>query len=269
MSWGEEVMGVCKFVSSAKLVEYLEQELLEALNRRGLYDISQYGWLDDDLADPDYSGLARWQAGELVGWPGLNHQALKSHGYSFISHMQTSLHSLGLALVFAEGSLEGDSLFCEEAVGSHCRDVALKLGLAAISLRNLFVALTDREEDSAGSAMMDSRTFRAPFARACAEEAGNTDAEMNAHLGRIDSIASEIAGKCSLCEQLSHGLAAMPLAMKCSDREEAKAPFSTREEMIQDLCDWYDLMIEAGNSIFVLFDYMHGPRPVGRVSAAR
>ncbi len=262
-------MGICKFVSSAKLVEYLEQEFLEALNRRGIYDISQFGWLDDDIPDPDYRGLACWQAGALVAASGDNR--LRQSGNGFVSYMHSSLQSLGLALVFADGGREHVSLFCEEALGSNCRDVVFKLGLASICLRDFFITLTGTGggDISKGAGQMDPETFQAPFARAYADLDRDVDEGLLGHFSRIDSLAADIAGKCHLCERFSRDLGglAMPFAFVCPESGDEADFETTVEVMIHDLCDWYELLIESGNSIFMLMGDMNRLVP-GRAGIA-
>ncbi len=256
-------MGVTKFVSSAKLVEYLEKEILDALNDRGLYDISRYGWLDDDVPDPDYRGIAIWQAGDTaLSDPGVMAR-LRELGDGFVSCMRSSLHSLGLAIVFARACRDEMSIFSEEAVRFHCQDTVMKLGLAALGLRDFFVVLNGLDSEHGGR--MDSVSYHAPFAAALA--GCGEDAPLAALYGSIERFAAEIAAKCNVCERLSRKLGSgtgLPMIACAGDDEEPGEAFvATTEAILQDLCDWHELMIAAGNNVFMLFAAMAGRHTPG------
>jgi len=268
-------MGVTKFVSSAKLVEYLEQEILDALNTRGLYDISRYGWLDDDVPDPDYRGIAIWQAGDAaLSDPGVMAR-LRELGDGFVSCMRSSLHSLGLAILFAGACRDGMSIFSEEAVRFHCRDTVMKLGLAALGLRDFFVVLNGLDSEHGGRmdsvVYMDSVTYHAPFAAALAGR--GEDASLAALYDRIERFAAEIAAKCHVCERLSRELGSgtgLPMIACAGNDEEGpdEAFVETTEAILQDLCDWHELMIAAGNNVFMLFAAMADRHTPGAGKAA-
>lgn len=58
-------MSVQKFVTTEKLVEYLDQEAGSLLLSKGIYDIGNYGWKSEDTEDPEYIGHALWQISHL------------------------------------------------------------------------------------------------------------------------------------------------------------------------------------------------------------
>ena len=268
-------MGVTKFVSSAKLAEYLEQEILEVLNTRGLYDISRYGWLDDDIPDPDYRGIALWLSGDVAVPDSGRMARLRELGDGFVSRMRSSLHSLGLAIVFANACGEEMSIFSEETVRFHCHDTAMKLGLAALGLRDFFMILNGQEGEVVHvlgqGGRMDSAGFHAPFAAALAEHMD--DLSLASLYVEIERLAAEIADRCRVCERLGRelgGAAGLPMIVCAGDAGENADMFAEGIwGVIGDLCGWHELMIAAGNHVFMLFAALagrHAPA-AGRVTA--
>lgn len=51
-------MAVEKFISTRKLTEYLDQETAERLREHHVYDIGNYGWVNENTPDPQFLGHA-------------------------------------------------------------------------------------------------------------------------------------------------------------------------------------------------------------------
>lgn len=77
-------MTVEKFISPRKLVEYLDQEIAERLAEREICDIGNYGWLNEDTADPQFLGHAMWQVE-----PPLQFECHSGLGETPVSHRPT------------------------------------------------------------------------------------------------------------------------------------------------------------------------------------
>ena len=54
-----------KFISTHKLVEDLDQEVMECLAERRVFDIGSCVWLDEDTPDPQFVGHALWVRGYI------------------------------------------------------------------------------------------------------------------------------------------------------------------------------------------------------------
>lgn len=158
-------MGQLKFISREKLVEYLDEEMRQFFNERGLYELNQYGWLSDGEQDPEYLGHAMWQENppELKKLVGL--------GDEFTNLMRSARHSLGFACLYhdATDSLINDSGY---SCSYHFADTTNKLHLASDRIREFFITafaqrFHNRESwPSVGKVIKDERGnayFRAPF----------------------------------------------------------------------------------------------------------
>jgi hypothetical protein len=53
-------MAVAKFITSTKLFEYLDTEVMSALRSHGILSLFNYAWLNEDDPDPEFIGLAKW-----------------------------------------------------------------------------------------------------------------------------------------------------------------------------------------------------------------
>jgi hypothetical protein len=55
-------MPVEKFISTAKLDEYIRSEMEERLATNEICKLDSYGWLDEDTPDPDFLGHSERRA---------------------------------------------------------------------------------------------------------------------------------------------------------------------------------------------------------------
>jgi hypothetical protein len=173
----------------------LEREVRSTLDDARIYDITSYGWLNENDPDPEFIGHAMWQLGQ----PSIDHSALLGDqpvrrrpeeierliltaGEDFCGVMQISRLSIGLALLWhrqARANPFSESPF----FWLHHTDAFLKLAIASNRLRDLLVvACTGTSADSYKSAAKRNRRYVTPFAEAQRLLAGR---------GLVDSRVSE------------------------------------------------------------------------------
>lgn len=121
-----------KFISREKLVEYIDEELRDFLNEHGIYDISQYGWAEDEEHDQEYIGHALWQENP----PQL--KKLVNLGNEFTNLMKSARHSLGLTCLYRDttDTLLNDSGY---SFSFHLADTIHKLNQASDRIREFLV----------------------------------------------------------------------------------------------------------------------------------
>lgn len=141
-------MGILKFLSKEKLAEYLDEELRIFLNNKEIYEINQYGWSLDGNPDPEYMGLAMWQVeppidyceisdSAVTNFPHLNRHhdlaGIFKKGVEFKELMKSARHSIGLTYLYSDD----DGEICA-GLNFNFSDTVMKLGMATERLRELF-----------------------------------------------------------------------------------------------------------------------------------
>jgi hypothetical protein len=157
----------------------LDREVRSALNDAQIYDITSYGWLNENDPDPNYIGYAMWHMDgpsldldalfgeQAVGQrPSEIKKIILTTGEDFTGLMQTSRLSIGLALLWHRQARHddfGDSPF----YWLHHTDSFLKLAIASDRLRDLLVvACTGSSPHSYRRQGRRNRLFITPFTEA-------------------------------------------------------------------------------------------------------
>lgn len=257
-------MGQLKFISREKLIEYLDEELRQSLNARGLYEISQYGWLDDGELDPEYCGHALWQEQP----PEL--KKLLVLGEEFTCLMRSARHSLGLTCLYhdATDSLLNDS---GHSCSFYFADTTNKLSLASDRIREFLIsAFTHRSSSkenwpSPSKIVSNSRayeSFRAPFEHILNEVSSWSEGgtALQEHLKSILPLAEKLAHKRSINQDpVNHLLlfqkritaAISNLSMGYPDEALNDDLSCAKDSSTQELVDWHNTLIEISNLVFM------------------
>lgn len=185
----------------------LEREVNSVLDDARVYDITSYGWLNQNDPDPNFIGHAMWQ----TDGPSIDHDALFGEqpvcrrpseiekviltaGDDFTGLMQASRLSIGLALVWhyqARRDPFGDSPF----YWLHHTDSFLKLAIASDRLRDLLiVACTGNLPGFYRSQARQNRLFVTPFneAKALLAAHGLQDSRLAKPIASLPAFAAKI-----------------------------------------------------------------------------
>lgn len=272
-------MSHLKFLSREKLIEYLDEELRHILNDCELYEIDQYGWLDDGAQDPEYLGHAAWQTTP----PEL--QNLATLGAEFTNLMRSARYSLGLACLHHDA---GATIFNDNGggFGFHFTDTANKLHLATDRVREFLITAFVRQAPwGAKSWPVTGKVLRGegfhnnfcrPFRQIKKEVDALTDANypLRECMVRLQPLAEKIAlYRAENQDQTKHlsffreqfAVAAINLALGYPD--EALPESLTNAEgssLLSGLRQWYLDLVEASNQIFLAEHLLRGlAREVG------
>ena len=145
-------MAVQKFITTEKLVEYLDQEASNLLLSNDVYDIGNYGWQSEDTEDPDYIGHAMWQINPPVEteWdylfrngpvrhrPTEKEKLLTVAGNDFEGLMRASRMSIGLCLLHKSIAMQ-KPLDDNHYFWLHHTDSVLQLNMSSDRIREYFV----------------------------------------------------------------------------------------------------------------------------------
>lgn len=266
-------MGQLKFISREKLVEYLDEEMRQFFNERGLYELNQYGWLSDGERDPECLGHAMWQENppELKKLVGL--------GDEFINLMGSARHSLGFACLYHDAT---DSLLNDNgySFSYHFADTTNKLHLASDRIREFFVAAFAQHFQNGeswppvGKVIHDERGndhFRTPFQRICAEVAAwkAVGRPLRDCLTALLPLVEEIARNRSLNQdpfrhqKLFHNriaAAVTNLAMGYPDEALQDDLSRAGDSSSRELLCWYDALVKVSNHVFMAEHLLRGLR---------
>jgi hypothetical protein len=149
---GQLAMSVTQFITTEKLVEYLDQEANSLLTANGIYDIGSYGWQSEDTEDPEYIGHAMWQLeppvetewGYIFDGGAVQHRPtdiqkrLMVAGSDFEGLMRASRLSAGLCLLH-KTIAERRPLDDNHYFWLHHTDTVLQLNIASDRIREYFV----------------------------------------------------------------------------------------------------------------------------------
>lgn len=145
-------MSVQKFITTEKLVEYLDQEASSLLLSHNVHDIGNYGWQSEDTEDPDYIGHAMWQTsppvkteweylfgnGPVKHRPTEKEKLLTVAGNDFEGLMRASRLSIGLCFLHRSIAIQ-KPLDDNHYFWLHYTDAILQLNMAADRIREYFV----------------------------------------------------------------------------------------------------------------------------------
>lgn len=265
------MMGQLKFISREKLVEYLDEELRQFFNERGLHEINQYGWIGDGEQDPECLGHAMWQTNP----PKL--KKLLGLGDEFTNLMKSARHSLGLACLYhdATDSLVND---CGFSFSYHLADTTNKLDLASDLIREFFIVVftqrfpTGKFWSPVGGIIQDRRkydTFSSPFQLIQDEIAtwSNSDLALQECLQTLLPLAEEIARNRSASRDLCQHLilfnnriiaAAANLDMGYPDEVLSDDLSCAVDSFSQELVSRYDALVKASNQVFLAEHLLRG-----------
>lgn len=264
-----EKMGQLKFLSREKLMEYLDEELRLSLNERGLFEIDQYGWLDDGELDPEYCGHAMWQEKP----PEL--KKLLILGEEFTSLMRSARHSLGLTCLYndvTDSQMNDSAYYCS----FYYADTINKLNLSSDRIREfLIIAFAHRPSckeswPPPGKNIRTKKafdTFRAPFQHILNEVTLRSDApslreKLTAILPLAEKIAQKRSDNQNPVRHLTHfrhriATAANNMSMGYPDEALATDNSALNDAPTnQELIDWYRTLIEISNHVFMA-EHLH------------
>ena len=139
--------------SPEQLASYLDRRSTDLLCAQKLYDIGNYGWLDQENIDPAYLGHAMWQTnpptevdwdflffGTAVGTRPTEKQVLLMvAGNDFEGTMRAARLSLGLCLIHQELALKA-TLSENHYFWIHQMHTVLLLNMASDRVREYFIA---------------------------------------------------------------------------------------------------------------------------------
>ena len=266
-------MGQLKFISREKLVEYLDEELRQSLNERGLFEIDHYGWLDDGELDPEYCGHAMWQ----VKPPEL--KKLLALGEEFTNLMRSARHSLGLTCLYCEttgsalSALNGSDYSCS----FYFADTINKLNLSSDRIREFLItafahrASSKESSPPTGKIIRGERaydTFRAPFQNILNEVTSWSEGaapSITNNLSNLLPLAEKLAATRSKNQNPMHYLtlfhnrvstSVSNLAMGYPDDDLDDNPPNAIDTSNQELVDWYNNLVEISNLVFMA-EHLH------------
>lgn len=257
-------MSQLKYLSREKLIEYLDEELRQSLNARGLFEIDHYGWLDDGELDPEYCGHAMWQEKP----PEL--KKLLVLGEEFTNLMRSARHSLGLTCLYYDetGSPLNDSSY---SCSFYFADTINKLNLSSDRIRDfLITAFAQRSSTreswqapgkiSRGERAYD--TFRAPFQHILNEVSSWNEVAPSLLKTLTDTLplAEKIAANRSqnlnpvrhltLCQNRI-ATAVSNLSMGYPDEALSDNSANANDFSSRELVEWYNNLIEISNLVFM------------------
>lgn len=274
-------MTITKFLSTDKLIEYLEEELRTLLNDRGVYEVEHYGWMDDDVPDPDYIGHAMWQVSPpaVAFQGGRDRQGkarseavidrLMSVGMEFTALVKSSRLSLGHALLheeMARSSTYGDDL----NFWLHNADAMMKLGMASLKIREYFVVSLINERVEAYDHQLMAKFVRADGSQAdfmtpFKEANGLIDEKVRNRfqLENCFSALVPIMGVANAYYQNRNTVPSPHAARDRNDRVDAGEACTDcaghetngRPEIdmaIREMTNWYRTLVEASNLVFLV-----------------
>lgn len=281
---GRNNMNPLKFMSREKLVEYLDEELRTFLNDKEIYEINQYGWLIDDSPDPEYLGLAMWQAEppERRSIPTSNKSPQRkplstidmakvfTAGKEFEVLMQTARQSLGFTFLYHETAetMADNTNFC---LRHHYSDTIMKLNMATERLREMFInsfaphieLSFPQKLFSKGNSPRDTHNhFCHPFFEARAKLAETPDyyeevlecfAELlplveQASFFRIDGL--ETFNNQTFPKDASMG----DISLNCHPEISQKTvgqPSLFKDLVPNEITQWYKTLVKTGNQVFL------------------
>lgn len=173
-------MAVQKFITTEKLVEYLDQEASNQLLSQNLFDIGNYGWQSEDTVDPDYIGHAMWQInppvdvdwqylwgdGPVTVRPTDKEKLLTVAGSDFEGLMRASRLSIGLCLLHKTIAMQRP-LEINHYFWLHHTDTILQLNMASDRIREYFlIAFFDENSESYKPKGKKNGWFVTPFLEA-------------------------------------------------------------------------------------------------------
>jgi hypothetical protein len=197
-------MTVEKFISSHKLVEYLDLEVIECLTANHIFDMGACAWVDENTPDPQFLGHAMCQSEPPLGFdyeaafggptshrPTEYEEVLTVSGADFEGLMQLARMSIGLTLwqqKITEDSLFGDKHY----FWLHHVSAMVLLNSASDRLREFFImAFFQQKIKQYDKRKEDSKKrkhswYQTPFNQA--SESNNLSI-----LGQLDSLTTAVA----------------------------------------------------------------------------
>ena len=269
-------MNQLRFLSREKLIEYLDEELRQFLNDKGIYEINQYGWLTDDRPDPEYIGLAMWQIEPPPGNPTDNPNPetallpslpppplnnIFRNGHEFEGLMKAARHSIGFTYLYHTpadpGYDEVNPCFLH-----HYTDAVMKLNLATDRLRELFInsfvafsgpAIKDSGPAEPLGQGEEHDLFCQPFFMVGEKLAENPD-----HYRELLECFGDLV---PLVEQTSsYRLEGLEQSQKLCASEELTPTITEHSAdheqldgniVTRDIAEWYKLLVKTGSQIFL------------------
>lgn len=246
-------MSVVKFLSSEKLVEYLDEELRIFLNAKEIYEINHYGWLADGCPDPEYIGLAMWQTepptshdkfADFIDPPNdptisqTEMGRILQAGLEFEELMKSARHSIGLTYLYHK---DPDNL--TSCYNYHSHDTTVKLGMGTDRLRELFINafsalpefdITSQNPSSSDAPQKQQHIFCQPF-RQIRDQLAEHPALYKGLLGCVDELIP-------LIEQTAF----YRLAETNHSYEQVLDTTTTNS-----ISGWYKLLVRASNQVFL------------------
>lgn len=265
-------MGQLKFLSRERLIGYLDEELRKILNGLELYEISNYGWLEDGTQDPEYLGHAAWQDHP----PELPKLAFL--GFEFTNLMRSSLHSLGLTFLYHDPAApifndHGDSF------SFYFTDTINKLNLATDRTREFLITAFVRQAPwgakswpAAGKMLRGEgfyNNFHNPFRKIKEEVEAwiGSNTQLSKCLIKLLPLAEQIASyRAEHQNPVLHlnffqdrlNTVATNLALGYADDALPDHAANQDGALLDGLGDWYRLLVETSNQVFLAEHLLRG-----------
>lgn len=284
-------MSVRKFISPVMLLEYLEQEVTDALVRHGIRSMFSYAWVDEHTPSSEFIGLAKWS---LDGIQHRDHDETDRGYYSEAEHAQICVISTDLEELMDMSAVSiGQTLWLADQVKAdvlgknqffwlnHINSLTL-LGMVSDRVRDLFMAIYFRTSLAAykkehwGKKLDGDRlqpnSYEYPFVHASLEE-GREEvasqlaalkglaAELQAHRARRNETVHEIATReaeftkqyfANGSKRRATNRLVNPYMRTEQVRTMTKNHQSTVDGAVQISTDWYSKLVIATSLIFDL-----------------
>jgi hypothetical protein len=193
----------------AEVLAAVHRKAEDLLIANGIYDISNYGWLDHDTPDPDFFGHMIWQTqppfqcdwgaflngAKATYFPTDRDEALVLAGEDFVGTMAFARRAFGLAFCYAQGA--DTNIVGGKEMESYWREYATTLhwlNVASDRVRDYFVmaqfgtSVQDYHKAYRLRSGNQKPTYSLPFQEAAKEKSG-PDAES---LGKLAGIAGKL-----------------------------------------------------------------------------
>ena len=207
----------------SKELESLESAACELLHTAGVYDISSYGWLNENDVDPELVGHAMWQLDQplvrplddpfdelpVLERPSPRDKQVLVAGEDFCGMMRLARSSIGLALLWRRYR-PGNPLADQRYLDLHQTDAILKLAIASDRLRDvLIVACTGDTVETYQHAAKANRRYVTPFEGAAMLLAarGVPVVEVTGPIAALPSLAHKIFANIDTRNRIVHEIA--------------------------------------------------------------
>jgi hypothetical protein len=282
----------------AEVLTAVHRKAEQLLIANGIYDISNYGWLDHDTPDPEFFGHAiyqmqppfecDWEAflgGAMATYiPTDRDEALTLAGEDFVGTMAFARQSFGLALCYAQSA--DTNILTGEPMESYWQEYATTLhwlNVASDRIRDYFVTaqfgsnIGDYERAYRQRNENRQPKYSVPFQEAAKDKPGPSAAS----LGKLAGVAGRLQQNRTDRNAVVHRIASLTAKQSIEflhyQRESARAAlqpgtptevplnFETTAELIESSVaqckEWYIDLVRASSLVFEIEYFNRNPKP--------